>query len=193
VKQMKPLWPPILSISLPLLLIGLNATPIGYNFVYVIAALPILLGVWACFGVWALILVIRYTRRRQWLPTISSAMLPLVVLLSGIWHWQFIHACNDGGDILYFVANRSSYLEAVKKTRSDNDLRLIVFDRGGMSWSSRGYVYDESDEIVRDVSERSARWKVQADGTELTCGFYASPFPGHPLFARHWYLASFAC
>jgi hypothetical protein len=155
--------------------------------------LPTLLGMWACLGTWALILTIRRMRRREWSQAVASAVLPLVILSAGVRFRQFIHLCNDGGDLAHFIAERSSYLEEVRATPSHDEPRLLVFNRGGMIWASRGYVYDESDEVVREESLRSANWRVRADRTELSCGYYAQPFPGHFSFTQHWYLASFNC
>jgi hypothetical protein len=189
----KTLWPVWVSIALPLLLVALNSTPIGMDFAFVIIGIPILLGLWVCLGIWALILSIRDLLRREWSRAVVSAILPLVILSAGLRCWQFIHLCNDGGDIGYFLAERSSYLENIHTIPSNGEPRLLVFNRGGMSWASRGYVYDESDEIIRDEPLRSAMWRARADNTELTCGYYAQPFPGHFSFTKHWYLASFDC
>jgi hypothetical protein len=71
--------------------------------------------------------------------------------------------------------------------------RLWVLDVGDMIWSSRGYVYDESDEILRAPEAHSAAWTARAAHSELSCGYYARPFPGHLTFTRHWYLVSFPC
>jgi hypothetical protein len=118
---------------------------------------------------------------------------PLVILGAGVWFWHFVHLCNDGGDVVHFIVERSSYLNEIRAIPLNGEPRLLVFNRGGMSWASRGYVYDESDEVVREVSQRSASWRARADKTELSCGYYARPFPGHFSFTQHWYLASFAC
>jgi hypothetical protein len=34
---------------------------------------------------------------------------------------------------------------------------------------------------------------VRARGSELDCGYYAIPFPGHFTITKHWYLVSFPC
>jgi hypothetical protein len=155
--------------------------------------IPILLGGWACLGIWALILTVRRMRRREWSLAVASAVLPLVILCAGVRFGQFIRLCNDSGDLVHFMAERSFYLEEVRATPPTGEPRLLVFNLGGMIWASRGYVYDESDEIVREEPLRSASWKGRAVNTELSCGYYARPFPGHFSFTQHWYLASFDC
>jgi hypothetical protein len=193
VSSVKRLWPVWISIGLPLLLVALNSTPIATDFAFVIIGIPVLLGIWACLGIWALILTVRHMRRREWSRVIVSAVLPLVVLGAGLRYLQFIHFCNDGGDVVYFIAERSSHLEKIRTAPPNGEPRLLVFDRGGMLWASRGYVYDESDEVVRDEPLRSADLRARSDNTELSCGYYAQPFPGHFSFTQHWYLASFNC
>jgi hypothetical protein len=187
------LWPVWVSIGLPLILVALISTPLGPNFVFVMIGIPTLLLVWGVLGIWALIFAVRHLLRREWQRASICAALPFVVLVAGVWHRQFLHLCNDGGDIGYFIAKRSAYLEEIRITPPDGEPQLLVFNRGGMIWASRGYVYDESDEIMRNEPLRSANWRTRADGTELTCGFYAQPFPGRFSFAQHWYLASFNC
>ena len=193
VSSVKRLWPVWVSLGLPLLLVALNSTPIATDFAFVIIGIPVLLGIWACLGIWALILTVRHMRRREWSRALASALLPLVILGAGLRFWRFIHLCNDGGDVVYFIAERSSYLEKIRTVPPNGEPRLLVFNRGGMIWASQGYVYDESDEVVRDEPLRSANWKARSDNTELSCGYYAQPFPGHFSFTQHWYLASFNC
>ena len=178
---------------MPLLLIALNATSIGMNFAFVMIGIPALLCIWGGLAVWALILTVGKVQRREWVHAESCAVLPLVILAASIWHWQFLHLCNDGGDIAYFLARHSSFAEAVRATPPSGEPRLLIFNRGGMSWASRGYVYDESDEITLDEPLRSAQWKARSDGTELSCGYYAQPLPGRFSITQHWYLASFSC
>jgi hypothetical protein len=136
---------------------------------------------------------VRRMRNREWSRAAASAVLPLVILVAGVQFREFIHFCNYGGDVLHFTARRSSYLEAIRAIPPDAEPRLLVFNRGGMVWSSRGYVYDESDEVVRAEPLRSASWRARSVGTELSCGYYAEPFPGHFWFTQHWYIASFNC
>ena len=161
------LWPLWAVIGMPLLLIVLNATPIAPNLLFVMIGIPVLFCIWGVLGVWAFVLTIRYMARRQWSHTIS-AVLPLAILSAGIWHWQFLHLCNDAGDIGYFIAERSSYLHAIDNAPLNGEPRLLVFNRGGMSWASRGYVYDESDEITREEHLRSAKRMLQSSLAAIT-------------------------
>ncbi len=187
------LWPIWVAIGMPVLLIALCATPIGPDFLFVLLGIPFLLCVWTCLGIWALVVSIRRIMRREWLRALTSATLPLAVLIAGMQFWGFVHLCNYGGDVVFFLARRPSYIADIRALPRDGNPRLLVFNRGGTSWASRGYVYDESDEVVLPQSLQSASWKMRADKTELTCGYFAQPLPGHLLFTKHWYIASFAC
>ena len=191
--QAKKFWPLWIAIGFPLFLIALNSTPIAPDFVFVVIGIPLLMGCWACVGLWALILTVLRTRRGEWSQAMISAILPLVIVGAGVRFWQFVQLCNDGGDVVHFIAERSSYLKKIRATPPSGEPRLLVFNRGGMIWASRGYVYDESDEILREEPLQSAEWRARAEGTELGCGYYARPFPGHFAFTQHWYLASFPC
>ena len=190
---MKKLWPIWASLTLPLLLIALDASPIATNLIFVVIGIPTLFCIWAGLGIWALVLAVLRGLRRQWSLAVASAILPLVVLAAGLRYLSFVHFCNDGGDVVYFMLERSSYLDQIRAAPPHEEPRLLVFNRGGMLWASRGYVYDESDEVVLDKRLQSASWRARADNTELTCGYYAQPFPGHFRFTQHWYLASFDC
>ncbi len=191
--RIKGLWPIWVTIGMPLLLIGLNSTPVALNFAFVMIGIPVLLCIWACLGIWALIICIRGVKSRRWSQALVSAVLPLAILVAGLRFWDFIHLCNYGGDVVHFIGKRSSFLREIHTIPPDGKPRLLVFNRGGMIWASRGYVYDESDEVGLASSLRSATWKMRADQTELSCGYYAEPFPGHFPFTRHWYIASFNC
>ncbi len=189
----KKLWPVWVAVGLPLVLIALNSTPLAPDLFFVIIGIPALLVIWTCFGIWALVLTFRHMRRRDWSRAVITAVLPLAIIAAGTRLLDFIHLCNYGGDVVYFVVNRPSYLQQIRATPINGEPRLVVFNRGGMIWASRGYVYDESDEVLRRESLRSPNWKLRADGTELSCGYYAQAFPGHFSFTRHWYIASFNC
>lgn len=187
------LWPIWLAIGMPLFLIALDATPLAPSLLFVLFGIPFLLCVWACLGVWALVVAIRRTLRGEWLSALTSATLPFAVLLAGIQFSGFVRFCNYCGDVVFFIERRPSCLAEVRAIPQDGSPRLLVFNRGGMVWASRGYVYDESDEVILPQSQQSASWKERADNTELTCGYFAEPLPGHLSYSRHWYIASFAC
>jgi hypothetical protein len=193
-KEHTSLWPIWVAIGFPFLLIAIEATPIATDFAYVIVGLPALLAMWTGVGVWAAILTVRRLSQRAWQLAAISAVLPLAILGVGFQLLPFIHFCNDAGDILRFLVMRPSYMKTISAATSNGEARLLVFNLGGMSWSSRGFVYDESDEVIRDPSLQTSGWKARAQNSELSCsGYYAQPFPGHFGFTRHWYLASFPC
>lgn len=186
-------WPLWIAIGLPLLLIVLNTTPLAPNFVFVMIGLPVLLLIWASLGIFALVVTILRLRRQAWQSALISAVLPVMILCVSTNLIGFIHFCNDAGDVVHFLVVRPSYVKAISATPQTAGPRLLVFSLGGMSWSSRGFVYDESDEVLRNPSQQSSIWKNRAQNSELGCGYGARSFPGHFELTRHWYLASFAC
>ncbi len=84
-------------------------------------------------------------------------------------------------------------MSAVRATQCNGEPKLLTFNLGGMIWASRGFMYDESDEVVREHFTRSAGWKARAQNSELGCSYGAMPIPGPSALTKHWYLASFAC
>lgn len=63
---------------------------------------------------------------------------------------------------------------------------LITFRH--LIWSSRGVVYDESDEIALPLGRQSAAWLDKARKTELGCGHW-----NENRLWSHYYLVSFPC
>jgi hypothetical protein len=192
-KERIPLWPIWVAIGSPLLLIALEATPLGPNFVFVMMGLPTLFFAWTAIACWAAILTVRRLWKREWQRAAVSAVLPLVFLGVGLHFLAFIHFCNNAGDVARFYVRCPSYIKAVRATPPNEGPRLLTFNLGGMIWASRGFVYDESDEVTLDPSMQSAGWKSRAQESELGCGYGALPIPGPSALTRHWYLASFAC
>jgi hypothetical protein len=187
------LWPVWVAIGVPVLLIALESTPIAPDLAYVLLGVPALLLAWAAAAVWAAILAVHWLRRRVWRRAAITAVLPLVVAGVSLQPMTFIHFCNDAGDIVHFLAMRPSYLRTIRATPAHGEPRLLVFNLGGMIWASRGFVYDESDEVMREPSLQSPGWTARAQESELACGYQVQPFPGQFAFTRHWYLASFPC
>jgi len=175
------------------LLILSEASPLGLDFAFVMLGIPILLLAWAILGIWAGVVSIRQLDRGKWRLALVSSTLPVSILLTILFFLSFIHFCNDAGDLLHFAFYRTNYLSEIQATPSGGQPRLVVINRGGMIWASRGYVYDEGDEVMLDPSLQSQAWKAISQSTELSCGYSAQAIPGHFQVTRHWYLASFNC
>jgi hypothetical protein len=186
-------WPIWAALGFPLLEIVLEATPIAPNFVFVMMGLPSLWLIWAASALCAAILTIRWLRRRDWQRAGISAVLPLVLLGVALRPMTFLRFCNHAGDAVHFYVRYPSYMKAVREASTNGHPRLMTFNLGGMVWASRGFVYDESDEIMREPSLQSPGWTAHAQDSELGCGYGAVPMPGPYTFAKHWYIASFAC
>jgi hypothetical protein len=186
-------WPIWAAIGFPILVIGIEATPLAPDFVYVLVGLPALLLVWACLGLWAAFLAIRRLANREWQRAAINTVLPLVLLGVGLHTLAFIRFCGIAGNAVHFYVRYPSYMNAVLAVPTNVEPRLVTFDLGGMSFASRGFVYDESDEIMREPSAQSPSWKAHAQESELECGYDAIPMPGPYTLAKHWYIASFPC
>lgn len=186
-------WPLGWAVGIPLLLIGINATSLGADFGFVLLGIPVLMSLWALAALVAGYKAVRAMVRSQWSSAGIAAVLPVTVICVGFIFLPFIHFCNDAGDLTHWLIRRSTYLEAIQSMPANGAPRLWVLNVGGMIWSSRGYVYDESDEILLNTGSQSKSWTARAAHSELSCGYSARPFPGHLTFTRHWYLVSFPC
>lgn len=187
------LWPVWVALGFPLLLIALDASPLGPDFAFVMIGMPFLLLAWLISGVWVAFLAIRSLRHGNRRRTAINLVLPLAILIAGLNFTGFIWFCNDAGDTVHFYLRRSAYMKIVDATAPVGNVRLVTIDLGGMSFASRGFVYDDSDEIMRKPSAQSAAWKARAQDSELGCGYGASRILGPSAFTQHWYIASFAC
>jgi hypothetical protein len=187
------LWPVWIGIGFPLLLVGLEATPIATDFVFVMIGIPALLLAGAILAFWAAVLAVRCLSHRAWRRGLISAVLPLIALAAGTHPLAFIRFCNNSGDVIHFYVRRPVYMAAVNATPAGEQPRLLTFNLGGMIWASRGYVYDESDEVMKTPSMQTPAWKARASDSELGCGYGAVPIAGPSFLTKHWYIASFAC
>jgi hypothetical protein len=188
-----PLWPIWVALGFPILLTALEATPIAPNFAFVMLGEPGLLLVWGGFGVWAAILTIRSLRAGAWRRALVCAFLPVTVLGVGLNLQAFSRLCNNAGDTVHFYVSYSSYMRTVRAAPSNGEPKLMTFNLGGMIWASRGFVYDESDQVLLEPSLQSPDWKAREQESELSCGYGAISIPGPSRFTRHWYIASFPC
>jgi apolipoprotein N-acyltransferase len=192
-KRYAHLWPIWVAVGFPLLQIALEASPIAPNFAFVMLGLPVLLLVYAILGLCSAVLAVRLLGELEWKRALICAVLPVAVLCVGLGPLRFIDFCNNAGDTVHFYVRYSYYMNAVRSAPSNGEPKLLTFNLGGMIWASRGFVYDESDQVLLQPSRQSPDWKVRAQESELGCGYGAIPMPGPSRFARHWYIASFPC
>jgi hypothetical protein len=136
----------------------------------------------------AVVIIIRALRTKRWRSAISAAVLPLVAIAVCIYPYGAMQTLREAGDRFHFYVMRSHYLAEVAARSNEAQPRLIVWNWGGMIWSSKGVIYDESDEIALPVTSQSADWKSRASGSELVCGDYSFEALGN-----HFYLTYFPC
>ena len=187
------LWPILVAVGFPLFEIAIEATPIAPNFLFVMIGLPSLWLIWTASALYAAFLTIRWLWRRDWRQAGISIVLPMVVLWAGLNSSTYIRFCNNTGDAIHFYARYPAYKNTVRAAAGTGEPKLLTFNLGGMIWASRGFVFDESDELMKEPSNQSAAWRVRAETSELGCGYDAVPMPGPSMFADHWFIASFGC
>jgi hypothetical protein len=181
-------WAAAIGLGVPIALIALAASPLGSNFFYVVVGIPAVLLLWVIAGLGALIVSIRSARQKTWRRCAIAAILPVVLLIVAFDPVRFVRACNYAGDVIHFIAMKSSYDQTIAALPADQRPRLAVFDWGGMSFASHGLVYDETDQVALPKGRQSADWLAQASRTELSCEGY-----GVRALWDHYYLADFPC
>jgi hypothetical protein len=181
-------WAAAIGLGVPIALIAFAASPLGPNFIYVVVGIPVLLFLWVIAGLVALIVSIRSAMRKEWRRCVMAAILPVVLLIVAFDPFRFVRSCDYLGDVIHFIAMRSTYDRTIAALPADQRPRLAVFDWGGMSFASHGLVYDETDQVALPKGRQSADWLAQASHTELSCEGY-----GVRALWDHYYLADFPC
>jgi hypothetical protein len=181
-------WAAAIGFGVPVALITFAASPLGPNFLYVLAGIPALLLLWVVAGLIALIVSIRSAMRKEWRRSVLAAILPVVLLIVAFDPVRFVRSCDYAGDVIHFMTMKSSYDRQIAAIPADQRPPLVVFDWGGMSFASKGIVYDETDQVALPKGSQSADWLAQAGHTELSCEGY-----GVRALWDHYYLASFPC
>jgi len=184
----EPLLLLILAVGSALALILMDATPLIINFVYPVLALSSTLIVWAVIFVRSANLFIRRADERDWKQSVLPGFLLVTSILIFFNVFSFLRGCNYLGGALRFAVTRSYYEHQVSLLPRDGRPRLAVFNWGGMIWSSRGVVYDESDEIALPLGQQSADWNARARSGELGCGNWDAR-----RLSSHFYLVVFPC
>ncbi len=191
---MKPFLGPGFTIGIPLLLILIRATPLGASFTYVMIGIPVLFAAWGSVAILSMFTAIRTFRAKQTSQMLTALIAPTIFAYVLVSPFGFLYYCQDIGDILRFLAMRTTYMERIANLPLTNEPKLLVFNNGGMLWASAGYVYDENDEVLLPPERRSIQWKVRAGNTELACpGSAVRPFLTGLSLSKHFYLASFTC
>jgi hypothetical protein len=181
-------WVATIGFGVPIALIAFAASPLGPNILYVLAGIPALLLVWVIAGLVALTVSIRSAIRKEWTRCVLAAILPLVLLIVAFDPIRFVRACDYAGDVIHFMAMKSSYDRQIAALPADQRPGLAVFDWGGMSFASHGLVYDETDQVSLPKGRQSADWLAKASHSELSCEGY-----GVRALWDHYYLADFPC
>ena len=183
------LWPIGCVVTVPSLLVFLDATPLGPNFVYVVIGVPSLLCLWGISAIVASVTLAKFKAKMAARRVLSFAILPVSVLVVACNPFCFVRTCNYLGSVINLAITKPSYMAEIKSLPVGDEPKLLIFNRGGMLWSSEGFIYDESDELSLLPERRSMKWKARAYNTEeLSCGKYSAT----PLWG-HFYFGAFSC
>ena len=128
----------------------------------------------------ALVLLWGALRHRHWRRGLSAAVLPVSLMLACLNPKDAMTLAERVGDRVRLQFLKPGYFEKINSSNSERDQRLAVFLWGGFAGlGERAMVYDESDEILLEESQRSDAWKKRAEKTDLACKFMALPMEGH--------------
>jgi hypothetical protein len=182
-------WPLVCVVAVPLSLVVLDATPLGPSFVYVVIGIPSLLCLWGISAIVACFVLAKSKANRSNRRALSFAILPVSVLVVAWNPFGFVRTCNYLGSAVNLAITKPSYIAEIKSLPVEGEPKLLVFNRGGMIWSSEGFIYDESDELKLRPERRSIKWNARAYNTaELSCGNYSSI-----SLWGHFYYGAFSC
>lgn len=119
-------------------------------------------------------------RRRAWKRSLSALVLPAFVTAGLMLPRAFLSIWDTTSDWIRFELEKPGYWAKINTLNPEDGPRLAVFLWGG--WGGlgvRGIVYDESDEVLLDDSQRSPEWKKRTEKTDLSCGAVAFRMEGH--------------
>lgn len=137
-------------------------------------ALVIVTVLWATVPILATILTIRRFRTGD--PGGALRLLPLPIAAIALWFF--------GADIAIlwrFHVERPAMMETIAARRPPGgEAFLTYFKWHGIADQERGVLFDESDEIAKPVTQRSAKWKQ----TAVRCFTPGNPLGGHFYFVR---------
>lgn len=166
-------WPIVLTFLWPLAFIAVLSGPFSLA---VIGIWPVLL-LWGLSAALALVFLIDFTTKRDWLRASAMLPLPLTVVLAMVtasFNTDFaICVINRARDDLQLLVTLPTYSRKISNLPHHEGPRIATFlwrDLSGFG-VALGYeflVYDESDEIALPAEKRSAVWKKNA-GSDLEC------------------------
>ena len=126
-----------------------------------------------------------------WPLSLLTMVLPTVVLAIRPDPFVVLQPVLELGDVAHFVAAKPAYDRQIASLADDGS-RFKMFYWGGMTFSSTGVVYDESDEIVLPKERRSVLWQARSRNTDLMCGTADLVALPRPLWS-HYYLVGYGC
>jgi hypothetical protein len=180
-------WPIVLTFLWPLAFIAVLSGPFGSA---VVGIWPVLV-LWGLSAVLALIFLIDFTIKRDWLRAGAMLSLPLTVVLAiatASFNADFaIYVINRARDDLQLLVTLPTYSRQIANLPHPRIATFLWRDLNGFGLAL-GYeflVYDESDEVALPAEKRSAVWKKNA-GSDLECKLTSVNHAfGHYYFVGH--------
>ena len=178
------LWPLALTVGWALALMLISILPVaGYMLMVPMAAIT--LG--APSAAVVLFLAFIWLRQRAWRRFLSAIVFPVVTLVAFLNVDASRLAIRTGGEFIHFGVVLPFYWAEIAKLPTDQGPRLKYFNWEGWMSISFGVLYDESDEVEKHSTDRSAAWNARAD-KQLDCEIIG----GMPL-GGHFYLIELGC
>lgn len=183
-------WPIVLTFLWPLAFIAILSGPFGLAVV----GIWFVLLFWGLSAALALVFVIDFTIKQDWLRASAMLPLPLTVVLAIVtasFNTDFaIYVINRARDDFQLLVMLPTYSREIANLPHQDRPRIATFlwrdlNGFGLALGYEFLVYDESDEIALPAEKRSAVWKKSA-GSDLECkltGVYHAF--GHYYFVGH--------
>jgi hypothetical protein len=174
-----PWWPVAVLLIAAALSVAGAASPFGESGEWALC----LVSLWLMTAGIAIVggaLVLRALSRKRWRRAATLAILPVAVVIIGLWSHQIALASNDLGTRIYFLYMRRTYMRQVENSGLPNGDRFAVFIRGGMPGSHQAIFYDETDEIARpEEAVHPIEWESRVRAHGLNCPYEAKSLSGH--------------
>lgn len=183
-----PKWPIGLALAVPVVLVLIAASPVGYNILYFELRRFAVLLIWVPLGIFGALLSLRFALRGAWRQSLGALLLTVGLLVVTLDLSKFLAHIQSVGNVLRFIAMRPGYDARVADLPAGTHPRIVEFDWDGIPSITFAVVFDDSDEIALPPEQQSIEWRVQAKG-RLICDGYGVV----QAFWGHYYLVSFPC
>ena len=156
--------------------------------VLLVFATPLALLLWVAVCAWSIVFAVYLIRRRMRRFALLCPIVPIAMFAATYWAIPYVQFPQD---YMHFRALKASY-DASVNALPNNGYRYAEFNWGGLTFSSKGVVYDETDQVALPYGHQSDAWKSRMRYTDLTCGGEGPVGEVVPL-GSHYYVVAFGC